>query len=214
MESRKNIIILGGGGHAKVIASVLQKDPNYAVLGFLDDDISKTNLLSLPKLGAISPIDKNLNTSLLVIGIGHIGKTVFREELVETYERNNFLIEGITARSAILNADVTVGKGTVIFDGVIVQPGVTIGDYSIINTKASIDHDCQIGNHTHIAPGVTMSGNVKVGNRVLIGTGASVIQGITIADDCIIGAGAVVTNDCTEKGGVYVGVPATFIKQK
>ena len=150
----------------------------------------------------------------MAIGIGHLGNTKRREEVIREYEKKGHTIEKIIAPTAIINHEVTLGDGVAILDGVILQPSVIIGDYSIVNTKASIDHDCRIGKHVHIAPGVTLSGNVTVGDRVLVGVGASVIQGVTIEDDCIIGAGSAVTHNCDKKGGTYVGSPAKLVKKK
>lgn len=211
---RKQIFIVGGGGHAKVVASVLKKNTNYDVVGFFDDNTEKTSLLGIPKAGPVSPVNKNTPKSYITLGIGHVGNTTQREKITSDYETTEHTIENVIASSAIINEDVTLGKGIVIFDGAIIQPGVTIGDYSIINTKASVDHDCIIGKHVHIAPGATLSGNVTVGDGVLVGVGASVIQGVTIAKGCIVGAGAVVISDCNREDGVYVGSPAQLIKIK
>lgn len=209
---KRDIIVLGGGGHAKVVTSTLQKNPIYNVIGFLDDNTSSQELLKTPRLDNLLPASDNLRKSSMAIGIGHIGNTKLREKIINEYEEKGHTMESVISPTAIINPDVVLGKGVVVFDGAILQPGVKIGDYSIVNTRASIDHDCHIGKHVHIAPGVTLSGNVHVGDRVLVGTGASIIQGITIADDCIIGAGAVVIHNCDKIGGVYVGSPARLIK--
>lgn len=206
--------MLGGGGHAKVVASALQRGPDYNVVGFLDDDESKNEILKAPRLGKLLPASDNLEKVSLAIGMGHVGDTKLREQVIDEYEKKGYMIEQVIAPTAIISPDVSLGKGVVVFDGAILQPGVTIGDYSIINTKASVDHDCHIGRNVHIAPGATLSGDVTIGDRVLVGTGASIIQGITIADDCIIGAGAVVIHDCDKKGGVYVGSPARLVEEK
>ena len=210
----KNIIVLGGGGHAKVVTSVLQRDPKYNILGFLDDDQSKKEMLGTKRLGSLLPVSDALEKSFFAIGIGHLGNTKHREKIIEEYKQKGHIMEKVIAPTAIINHEVTLGDGVVILDVVILQPSVIIGDYSIINTKVSVDHDCHINNHVHIAPGATLSGNVMVGNRVLIGTGASIIQGVTIEDDCIIGAGSVIIHNCDKKGGVYVGSPAELIKEK
>jgi UDP-perosamine 4-acetyltransferase len=213
-DEKKNIIILGGGGHAKVVTGSALRHPGYNVSGFLDDNTQKEKLLDTPRLGNLLPPNQDLPPSLFAVGIGHVGQTKKRKEIIDAYEQAGHMMETVIAPSALVNQEVTLGKGVFVADGVIIQPGVTIGDYAIINTRSSIDHDCIIGKETHIAPGSVLSGNVTVGERVLIGTGAKVIQGMTIADDCIIGAGAVVVHNCEEQGGVYVGNPATLVKNK
>ncbi len=211
---KKDILILGGGGHAKVISYTLKKISLYNVVGFLDDDTSKKVHPDVSLLGRLTPAQEPSLCGLAVIGLGHLGKTDFRAKLISDYEAKGYAFETVIAPSALVSEDANIGKGVYIADGVIIQPGVTIGDFSIINTGASVDHDCTIGSHVHIAPGVSLSGGVEVGDRVLVGTGASIIQYLTVADDCIVGAGAVVVKSCEEKGGVYVGNPARVVKNK
>jgi UDP-perosamine 4-acetyltransferase len=102
---------------------------------------------------------------------------------------------------------VSIGMGSQIMAGVVVQPGSRIGDFSIINTRASVDHDCTVGNHCHLAPGVTLSGSVVIGDGTHLGTSCSVVQAVRLEKCSFIAAGATVTQSfpC----GVYLrGTPA------
>ena len=109
--------------------------------------------------------------------------------------------------SAILDASVELGAGSVVFAGAIIQPGTVIGRHAIVNTAASIDHDCVLGEAVHVAPGARLAGNVTLGDEVLIGIGAVVIPGVTIGAGTIVGAGAAVVDDLAA-GIVARGVPA------
>lgn len=209
---KKKIIILGGGGHAKVLVGTILRLPDYEIIGFLDDDEQKTELLGIQRVGSLFPAQKELETKLLVLGLGHIGNSTVRKKVIAAYENAGYTFETVIAPSAIISSGAYIGKGVFIADGVVVQPDVKIGDYAIINTQASIDHDCVIGDNVHVAPGTTLSGAVTVGDNTLLGTGSSVMQEIEITNDCIIGAGAVVTKNCIESG-TYVGVPATLRKK-
>jgi UDP-perosamine 4-acetyltransferase len=213
-DQKRRIIVLGGGGHAKTLLSILSRNDNYSISGFLDDDTTKETILGFPRLGPLLPAKPFEQGTYAVIGLGHIGNTKVRERIINDYETSGIQFERVIAHTSFSESDVQIGKGTVISHGAILQTSVVVGDYSIINTNSSVDHDCKIGNHVHIAPGVTLSGCVTIGDRTLIGTGAKIIQGITVAPDCIIGAGAVVVSDCTEVGGVYVSNPAKLIKYK
>lgn len=196
---KKKIIVLGGGGHAKVVAGALLRMPDYEIVGFLDDAAERVSLLGTKKLGGIFPVPTNLETNLLAIGIGHVGKTAFRNKLIKEYEEAGYTFETIVAPSAVITHGVTLGKGVFISDMVTLQPEVTIEDYAIISNSSCINHECRVGRNTHICPGVMISGNVTIGSDTLLGTGSSVIHGVTIGNDCIVPAGHTVIKNLQDK---------------
>lgn len=211
----KNIIIIGGGGHAKVLASVLKKHPSWNPVGYVDLS-DKGNLLDLPYLGRdenLSEILKEKQTDHAAIGIGQIKNVASRKVIVNKLKKLKIQFPAIISTDAIVNEDVKIGQGTVIMDGVIIQPGSKIGQFSIINTGATIDHDCEIDDFIHIAPGVTLSGGVKISDNTLIGTGAKVIQGIEIGNDIIIASGSTVTKNL-KKTGIYFGSPVKLLRRQ
>jgi len=207
------ICVIGGGGHAKVVISILKKINKYEIIGYTDKK-NRGEILQIRYLGT-DTIMKNLireNPDLAaIIGLGNIKLNKTRELLFEKLENFGFELPSIISPFAIINEDVLVGKGTLICDGVIVNSGTRIGKGVILNTSCSVDHDCKIGDFVHIAPGVTLSGGVSIGNNSLIGTGASVIQYKNICEDILIGAGTVVLDNIMEPG-IYVGNPARKVK--
>jgi sugar O-acyltransferase (sialic acid O-acetyltransferase NeuD family) len=205
----KDIVIIGGGGHAKVIASVLKRHPLWNPIGYLDV-VNKGYLLELPYLGmdeTLPRIMKDQEVFNAVIGIGQIQNTEDRKKIVRNIESIGISLPAIVSSRALVNEEVKIGDGTVIMDGVIIQPGARIGNYSIINTGATVDHDCHIGNFVHIAPGVNLSGDVKIADSVLVGVSTCVVQNVSISKDVIIAAGSVVVKSILESG-TYAGVPA------
>jgi UDP-perosamine 4-acetyltransferase len=209
----EKIVIVGGGGHAKVLISILKKNADFEILGYTDP---KDNgcILGINYLGddsiLKSIIEKNRGCSA-ALGIGNVSVVKHRNKLAKILEDLKFNIPIIISKDAIINEEVKIDQGTVIFDGAVVNSGASIGKYSIINSNSTIEHDCKIGDFVHIAPGVTLSGGVKIGNNSMIGTGANVIQSIIIAENCMIGAGAAVINDCIISS-TYLGVPARIRK--
>ena len=211
---KKGIIVIGGGGHAKVIISILKKNKEYQIVGFTDVE-EKEPILGVPYLGDDNSIVEYYDKGVfnLAIGIGQIKDTLPREKIVNKLLSKGFFFPPIISRNSIVNENVSVGNGTVIMDGVIINSGTKIGEYSIVNTNASIDHDCFIGNFTHIAPGVTLSGDVRIGNNVLVGTGANIIQCISVTDNALVSAGSSVQEDI-KRPGIYRGVPTVFIRNR
>ncbi len=209
----KEIVVIGGGGHAKSVIAILKKINDYKLLGYTDIT-DKGILLGLNYLGVDEVLEKLLREHLhcaAAIGIGIIHQSRKREEIVNYLEGLGFELPALISPHAIVNEGVNIGKGTVVMDGVVINSGSHIGEGAIINTNSTVEHDCQIGDYVHIASGATLGGDVRVGNYTIIGTGVSVIQSITISENCVIGAGAAVVKDCV-KEGTYIGVPARIKK--
>lgn len=208
MTSRP-VIVIGGGGHAKVLLDALLKS-GTPVAGILDPDTSLhgTGLLGLPILGGDELLsDFPPQNYDLVNGVGSIRLPHARGMIFRKLKESGYSFATVVHPAAIIGSEVELGEGAQIMAGAILQPGCRVGCNTIINTRSSLDHDCSIGSHCHIAPGATLSGGVRTGNSVHIGTGATVIQGIVIGSDCLVAAGAVVVADVAE-GRQVRGVPA------
>ena len=191
------IIVLGTGGHAKVVINSL-KTSGAQILGITDLN-PKTHgetRLGVPVLGDDDHITEHpADTVQLVNGLGSTGKTTIRRKAFERLKEKGYEFLTVIHPSAIIAEDVTLGEGAQVMAGVVIQPGVRIGHNVIVNTRASVDHDCVIGDHVHIAPGATLSGGIQVGKTVHVGAGATIVQNIKIGDGCFIAAGAVVVGD-------------------
>jgi len=207
------IIVVGGGGHARVVISLLRKLNIYDIFGYVDK-ADKGNVAGLKYLGnddVLAELIKKDAISLAVIGVGSVNLDNKRANLYARLSKMGYSFPVIISPDAVVNKDVVIGEGTVVMDGVVLGIGTKVGEGCIINTHATIDHDCTIGNFVHIATGAILSGGIKVGNNSLIGVGTVVVQYKTIVSECLVGAGAVVTADCMESG-TYLGVPARRIK--
>lgn len=205
--SRRDIVIIGAGGHAKVVISTLF-ELNFKIVGILDDDPNKWNqkYFNVPIIGPI----ELLKTGNYELGIVAIGDNKIRNEIVNKYGNFCKWISIIHPFSSV-HPSVQIGEGSVIFAGVVIQPDVIIGKHVIVNTSASIDHDCNIEDFVHIAPGCHLAGGVYVGEGSLIGIGSSIIPYKKVGKWSIIGAGSVVINDIPDCVTV-VGVPARILK--
>jgi len=207
------IVILGAGGHAKVLIEALLADA-AVIAGIVDADpaLGGMQLLGVPVLGGDELVETfPASEIMLANGIGSVGLPVRRRELFERFKNRGYRFAAVIHPSAVIASDVELGEGVQIMAGAVIQPGSRIGSNAVINTRASVDHDCRIGEHTHLAPGVTLSGAVTVGGTCHIGTGATVIQGIAIGSHSVIGAGALVLKNVPSSVTV-VGVPARVVK--
>lgn len=207
IKSKDRLLILGAGGHGKVIADVAKKMNCWTEIAFLEDNPAKAEGLPYEIIGRVEEFDQFLEKYDLMVGIGANER---REELQLKLETAGASMATILHPSAILGGNVTIGEGSVVMAGVIINTGTKIGKGCILNTAATIDHENNIEDFVHLSPGVHTAGNVTVRTLTWLGIGSSVIQNITIAKDCMIGAGAVVVKDLKETG-IYLGVPAKLI---
>ncbi len=207
------LIVVGGGGHAKVLVSTLQL-LGRRVLGFVDLNRSITELLGVANLGADSAVFAHAPEHVrLVNGVGSIGSVIRRQEIYNMFSGRGYAFEAVIHPSAVVSRDVEIGEGVQIMAGAVVQSGTRLGKNTIVNTGACVDHDCLIEAHVHIAPGVTLSGDVQIGIGSHIGAGATIIQGIRVGAASVVGAGAVVIRNVPAQVTV-AGVPATLITRR
>lgn len=206
---RRPVIIVGGGGHARVLIDALLAGGSL-IAGITDPDpeLAGRQILGVPVLGDDHEINRFPPAKFrLVNGIGSVGLPMKRAELFTRFKGMGYDFATIVHPAAVIATDVMLGEGTQVMAGVIVQTGCRIGANVIINTRASVDHDCIIGNHVHISPGTTLSGNVEIGALCHMGTGSTAIQGVTIGEKSLVAAGAVIIGD-VRAGAKMLGIPA------
>jgi len=205
------LILLGAGGHARVLLStVLQL--GQQVVGVADPDHAQAARLGIPYLGGDdSVLGFDPAEVLLINGVGSVASIANRLNVYESFRKRGYRFASVIHPAAIIASEVELAEGVQIMAGAILQTGSVVAEDCIINTGARIDHDCVMDAHAHVAPGAVLSGGVHVGARAHVGAGATVIQGVHIASDAIVGAGAVVLSDVPESCTV-VGVPARPIQ--
>lgn len=204
--SKPRLVILGSGGHAKVIAEIFEEHSSFEIAGFTALSPTET-LFHYPYLGNDSQL-----AQLLAGGITHafpaIGSNRVRLRLLADLHRLGFTLPNAISRYAILSPRTKLGVAIAIMPGAVVNTCSTIEDGAILNTSSSIDHDNHIGACAHIAPGCHLAGNVTVGEGAFLAAGSAAIPGVTIGPWATVGAGGVVIRDITA-GMTVVGVPAT-----
>ncbi|HHT96070.1 MAG TPA: acetyltransferase [Clostridiaceae bacterium] len=203
----KNLVIIGAGGHGKVVADIATKMKCWDSIRFLDDNKSITNCLGFDVVGQISDAIKYRDCSDFFVAIGNNN---IREKIQEDLIRRGFKIAILLHPSAIIGTSVDIGIGTAIMAGAIINSSSKIGNGCIINTNSSLDHDNVVGDYVHVSPGVKTGGNINIGRLTWLGIGSVVSNSISICSSCKTGAGAVVVRDITEPG-TYVGVPVRRI---
>jgi sugar O-acyltransferase (sialic acid O-acetyltransferase NeuD family) len=205
----KKILVVGGGGHAKVLIDCILSIREFEIVGIIDPNLPKdSEFCDILVLGGDDALENFRGKDVYcAIGVGMVKATFNRKDLFEKITKQGFSCPTLQHSSAQKSQRVSLSPGVQIMTGAILQPDSKVSENTIINTGAIVEHDCVIGSHTHIAPGAILGGNVTVGECSHIGLGAKILPGIKVGDNVTVGAGAVVTKDVPDSLTV-VGVPA------
>lgn len=204
----KNVIVIGAGGHAKVIADIIDKSKDI-VVGFLDDNKTKGNIIIKEKqykvIGRIDDCRKIQLESPEIEFVIAIGNNKVRKQIAERYKDLKFYTA--IHPSSQIALDVEIGEGTVVMANTSINTSAKIKKHCIINTGAVIEHDNILEDYVHVSPNATLCGTVQIGELTHVGAGTTVRNNISICHDCIIGAGSVVVKNINEPS-TYIGIPA------
>lgn len=200
------MLILGAGGHGKVVADAAFETGNWDEVVFLDD------AWPVKKVNGCWPVVGNMQElhcwrDRCKDAVVAIGNNQLRMQLQAKLLTAGFNVASVIHPAATISRYATLGAGSVVFAGAVINVDATIGDGAIINTSATVDHDCVLGVGVHVSPGAHLGGGAKVGDYAWIGIGASVKHLASLGSNTVVGAGAVVLGDIPD-GVTAIGMPA------
>lgn len=201
----KNLLIIGAGGHGKVVADIAKATGEYQKIIFSDCDDSIKECMGYPVIQE-TELKEIIGKDFDVIIA--IGNSTIRARIQEELRKEGYFIPTLIHPQTVVSSRAIIGEGTVVMAGSVVNAEAKIGRGCILNTASSVDHDCVVGDFCHISVGAHLAGTVIVGTHTWIGIGACVNNNLNICEKCVIGAGAVVVNDI-QSSGTYIGVPAS-----
>ncbi len=168
-----DVIVLGAGGHARVVADALLAS-GRRIRGFLDAAKQGGQLMGLPVLGGDEVLDSISPAEVeLANGIGSAGVMDTRQRVYASAVARDFQFTSVIHPSAIIASSATLGKGVQVLARAVVQAFATVGENSIVNTGAIVEHDVVVGAHVHVSPGCVLAGEVRIGDKVHVGMGRS-----------------------------------------
>ncbi|KRE97159.1 acetyltransferase [Paenibacillus sp. Soil766] len=208
-----NLVVIGEGGHSKVIRDILHSMKHCRIIAILDDKYDELILNNDVYMGPITSVQNLLDQMDDVKFIVAIGNNEIRKSIVSKLGITKESYITLKHETAIISPSATIGQGTVIMANTIINADAYVGNHAIINTGAIIEHDSKLGDFVHVAPKATLTGSVVVKEGAMIGAGATVIPGKNIDEWAIIGAGATVISDIPSNS-TAVGTPARIITQR
>jgi sugar O-acyltransferase (sialic acid O-acetyltransferase NeuD family) len=210
------ILIAGASGHAKVIIDIIEKEKRHGIAGLLDDQLPPgASFLGYPVLGSERDLQSFADAHGIMAGIVAIGDNWLRSQVVAKILAALPGFRFVTAihPSAEIARGATIGAGTAVMAGAIVQSDARIGEHCIVNTGASLDHDAVLEDYASLAPRATTGGNARIGAYSAVAIGAVVLHKVTIGEHTVIGAGATVLEDVPAFSVAY-GTPARVVRRR
>jgi UDP-N-acetylbacillosamine N-acetyltransferase len=190
----KDLLILGAGGHGRVVADTAQQIEQWNSIKFLDDAYPELMCVNdYAVIGEIKDLERFLHDDVVVFIA--VGENVKRLELINQCLKLGADITTLVHPQAIVSDLARVAKGTLILAAAVVNANALIDQGCIINTGAVVEHDCILAKGVHIAPNATLTGGVKVGEISFVGAASVIVQNTFIANNVFIGAGSVVIKD-------------------
>ena len=199
------LILIGAGGHSKVIQDIIAENKDLMLYAILDDSFNETVEVEGVFYSSTRLLDSLRHEDYkycIAIGSNHIRKKLFEKLCIPM---NQYIT--LIHPSAVISKTAKIGNGTVVMPNVVINADCVIGNQTIINTGSIVEHDNILEDYVHVSPNVTLTGTVFVGEGTHIGAGAVVIPGKRIGSWSIIGAGGVVIDNITDNITV-VGTPA------
>ena len=216
MGAPEDIVVIGGGGHARVVLDALAQLPAWHVVGVVRlPDEPGDEVLGVPVIGTRADLDslRAQGVSAAVVGVGSVGDPRARIEEANAAQAAGLRLPAIVHPSAVVSPSARLAEGVFVAAGAVVCAASNVGFCAIVNTGAVVDHDCVLGAFVHVSPGAVLSGGVTVGDRSHVGTGTAVSHGVNVGADTTIGVGAVVVRDI-EAGVVAYGNPARPVRSR
>lgn len=200
------LVIIGAGGHAKVILDVARRIyPDLKMLFFDDHSNNGKSKAGLRISGTLEDaFSRCFGESRFIIALGDNPTRKFYFQRLVAVQR---FVDTLVSIDAHVSPSAVVGGGAVVMPAAVLNADASIGSNVIVNSGAVVEHDCSVADHSHLAPGSILTGGVRVGSLTTIGAGAIVCPGVSIGDGVLLGAGSVATKDILQSG-FYCGVPA------
>lgn len=210
MSKPSDLILIGGGEHARVLAEAAVSRPElWRVIGFVDPQPcpETERRLGLRAFTSDEEALREAGSTLFVLGIGRIRSSGLRRNIVARYTAAGARWATVIHRTAWVSPTATVAPGAVVFASAVVQTGANLGAHVVVNTGAIVEHDVSVGDFTLVAPGVAVGGGTVIGPDAYLGLGCRIRDHLQIGSGVTVGMGAVVTRSVRDSATV-VGVPA------
>ena len=199
------LILIGAGGHARSCIDVIEQQGQYQIAGLIGmPDEVKTQHLGYAVIGTDNDLPELTKTyQYALITVGQIQTAEHRIRLYHQAIQLGFQLPIIIAPTAHVSRHATLGEGSIVMHGAIINAGARVGNNCIINNSALMEHDTTVEDHCHISTGAILNGDVSIGTGSYIGSGCVIKEGVAIGKGCLVGMGLTVRHNLSDNSRFY-----------
>jgi len=204
----KPLLLVGGGGHCHACIDVIEAVGAFRIQGIVQRaDEERSPVLGYPVIGSDNDLVRLLeSTPSALVTVGQISSPDVRVALHDLLVELGACLPPIISPTSYVSSHSSIGDGTIVMHGAIVNALASVGRNCIVNSQTLIEHDAVVGNHCHVSTGARVNGGVNIGPGTFIGSGAILRDGVRIGANCIVGAGTTVLRDLPDETK-YLGMP-------
>ena len=203
---KAELILIGAGGHSRSCIDAIEREGKYIIGGLvgLSQEVGSNHFgyQVLATDSELNALAKQFKYAL--VSMGQIQSPEIRIRLYQMSLSAGFIVPTITAPTAYVSPNATVGSGTIVMHGAIINAGVAVGNNCIINTRALLEHDSRVSDHCHISTGAIVNGETLIGAGSFIGSGSVIKEGVSVGAGSVVGMGLTVRHNL-EDGSKYLG---------
>ncbi len=207
-----NLIIIGSDVYArrviKCIEALIKSGEEISIKGILDNDEERTEVNGYKILDKIDNANlyNDEDTSFIIA----IKNNKIRQEIADKFQELDYYT--VIHPKTTIGENVSIGKGSIIMDEVIIKDKTKIGNYVIINHGCIIDEEVILKDYVNLLQSAALGKQVKVDSLTRIGRDVLVISQLSIGKQSIVKNASIVIEDV---GDNYIieGTPAKIIKK-
>ena len=201
-----DIILAGNGVTAEILLSYLSQDSRYNVVGIVADDkfVASEKIIGIPcisfsKLNQI--FDPKSVSVIMAMGYDDLNRS--RDSMFKRIKKKGFSIETYVHPDSKVYTNLSLGEGSVILPGAILEPYTSLGENTMVWCNVTIAHHAKVGDHCWLASGCVVSGQAVINNNSFLGVNSTVVNAVEVGERNIVGANALITK-CTQENKVYL----------
>lgn len=208
------LILVGASGLAREALAVTSILREHSPVHVVDDDErlwgtmhGSARVLGGPELVG----DLTDHVVLVAVGRGTARRRIVRR--LEAHAVTPDRYASIVHPRLLPPADIRIGVGCLVLDGVVMTADVEVGDHVVAMPHVTLTHGDVVEDFVTLCAGVTLGGGVRVRSGAYLGMNSCVREGVTVGRDATLGMGAVLLKDLPD-GETWAGVPARPIQTR
>ena len=202
MINKKKLVIFGSGTLAEVATYYFEKDTEYELIGYVEDDdfeSTKDKLLDRPIFSFSNAVKKfSVSDVDFFVSIGYRKTNTIRQSRYEQVKSAGYSCASYVSPKAV-NYSSKIGDNCFILENNVLQPFTIIGNNVIMWSGNHLGHHSILDDNVFVTSHVVISGKCKIGRNSFLGVNSCLHDGVVVGQKSVIGAGSIVSKSCKDR---------------